>query len=231
MAKINTEKGTYFFKPQTLFVGQKIINKAVAKQNLKDFNKLAKSNNLNFGLIYGTLLGAIREHDFIEHDEDIDLYILGEEKDLFLNMLFELRENGFEVIRYDKRGLLSIQRNNEYIDFYIFNKFQKGVRECCGECVAEKYILDTIKYDFLSESFTIPQAHIEYLSFQYGSDWNIPIPYNNFKVSKISIFLKKIKEQSKYLLPEFIFTKIVSRKEKKIIERFYENVKLKNIEL
>ena len=231
MAKINTDKGIYYFKPQTLFVGQKRIDKTIAKQNLLEFKRIAKNNNLDFGLIYGTLLGAIREHDFIEHDEDIDLFILGEEKEKLLNMLFELKDNGFGVIRYDNRGLLSIIRDNEYIDLYIFNKFQKGVRICCGECVVEKYILDTVQYEFLSATFTIPRASVEYLDFQYGSDWNIPIHYTDFNVSKISIAIKKIKERFKYFLPNFLFSIIVNKKERQIIKRFYENIKLKNIEL
>lgn len=37
-------------------------------------------------------------------------------------MLFELRENRFEVIRYDRRdGLCSIMRKEEYIDIKIWD--------------------------------------------------------------------------------------------------------------
>ena len=135
MQKIKTPIGVYSFSPKILYVGRKKIDKQIAKQNLSDFNSIANKNNLKFGLIYGTLLGAIREHDFIDHDEDIDLFVLSEQRDLLFNMLFELRKCDFEVVRYDRRGLISIMKNNEYIDIYIFTPLQKGVRVCCGECV------------------------------------------------------------------------------------------------
>jgi hypothetical protein len=231
MAKIATKNGIYHFKPKTLFVGLKKINRSIAKQNLLDFNRIAKENNLPFGLIYGTLLGAIRENDFIEHDEDIDLYILGEYNEIILNLLFVLRNNGFEVARYDRRGLISIIRNDEYIDIYIFHKFEKGVRICCGECVLEKHIIDTTHIDFLTESFMIPRDYLGYLQFQYGSDWKVPIHYTDFKVKKSVIFLMKIKERMKYILPDSLFSLFVLGLEKKTIQSFYNKVKLNEIKL
>ena len=69
------------------------------------------------------MLGAVREKDFIDHDEDIDLGADYKDVDKFLLMLFELRENAFEVARWDDRGLISIIRNNEYIDIYFFKKY------------------------------------------------------------------------------------------------------------
>lgn len=231
MAKIVTKKGIYHFTPKTLFVGLKKINKSIAKQNLLDFNRIAKENNLPFGLIYGTLLGAIRENDFIDHDEDIDLYILGEHNEILLNLLFVLRNNGFDVARYDRRGLISIIRNDEYIDIYVFHKFEKGVRICCGECVLEKHITDTINIEFLTESFMIPRDYLGYLQFQYGSDWNVPIRYTDFNVKKSAVILMKMKERMKYILPGPLFSLFVLGKEKKTIQSFYQKVKLYEINL
>ncbi len=231
MEKIITPKGKYLFSPKILYLGRKQINKQIAKQNLSDFNKIANKNELKYGLIYGTLLGAVREQDFISHDEDIDLFVLSEQRDLFLSLLFELRKNGFEVVRYDRRGLISIIRGNEYIDIYIFSPLKKGVRVCCGECVLEKYLLNTVYYDFLSERILVPEDYEEYLQFQYSVDWKIPVYYTDFKVNKITMLRYFIKEKIKYSLPDWLFYRFVKNLENKIIDDFYikaENY-LKNI--
>lgn len=45
-----------------------------ARSILFKAKELLESQNIKFYLIYGTLLGAIREHSFISHDYDVDIY-------------------------------------------------------------------------------------------------------------------------------------------------------------
>lgn len=231
MAKIKTGVGVYHYTIKPLYLGRKKIDKNRAKKNLLDFNSLAKKHKLKFGLAYGTLLGAVREHDFIEHDEDIDLYILAEDKHVLMNMLFDLRKNGFEVARYDRRGLISIIRNDEYIDFYIFHKFRKGIRCCCGECILEKFLENTMELEFQSEKFLVPNDYLEYLKFQYGPNWRIPIAYTDFNVNRACEFLLVIKEYVKSFLPDFLFYWYIKKNEQNFINCFYEKVQLNHIEL
>jgi len=42
---------------------------------LTDIHKILNDNNIEFFLVYGTLLGQHRENEFISHDTDIDLGI------------------------------------------------------------------------------------------------------------------------------------------------------------
>ncbi len=232
MASVKTEIGIIRYTPKPLFFGRKPIDKEIAKENLLDFKRVADQHHLNFGLIYGTLLGAVRERDFIEHDEDIDLFVLEEDKNLLLNLIFELRQIGFEIARYDRRGLLSIIRNNEYIDFYIFSKFKQGVRTCCGECVIESFLLNTTQIEFLSGMFVVPLKYVEFLEFQYGTDWKTPVIYANFnKNSKIDSLMFLIKEYIKIFLPDCLFYKFVGANEKQFIKSFYQKLETSKIQL
>ena len=52
------------------------MNEANAKKLLFTVADVLEDVGLEFFLDFGTLLGAIREQKFIEHDEDIDLECL-----------------------------------------------------------------------------------------------------------------------------------------------------------
>lgn len=222
---ITTPLGKYLYKQKILYLGIKPINKVQADENLKLLKKILIDCNVPFGLIYGTLLGAVREHDFITHDEDIDLFVLEENKAFFLSSLFVLRKNGFEVIRDDGRGLISIIRKGEYIDFYIFKKIKEDIRVCSGLCILDKFLTETSTILFRGETYLIPKDYEEFLRFEYGENWKTPIPYTDFKVSKFRKLIFYIKEYTKDLLPDSIYLKIKRRKEEKSINDFYCKLK------
>jgi len=187
MQTINTNNGDYSFEPQKFTLGIKVIDMVISKENLLLFQKIMKNNNIFFSLAYGTLLGAIRENNFIEHDEDIDVAIIKEDEDDFLDTLFELQENGFIVGRYEQ-SLLSVIRKDEYIDIYIFEKTLFGNRKFGNEILKEKYLFNTIEYDFLSSHFNIPKDYIEYLEVHYGENWKVPL--KNTHACNPSLYLK-----------------------------------------
>jgi len=72
-------------------------------------------------------------------------------------------------------GLLSLLREDEYIDVYFFKKTKFGNRIRNGhQTVKESFLIDTIEYDFLGESFNVARHYEEFLVYLYGKDWKIP---------------------------------------------------------
>ena len=190
--KLHTEKGIYHYKFIPIFLGIKKIDKIIAHENLLILRRLCNEAGLNFILFYGTLLGAVREHDFITHDEDIDVVMYKADMAKFLNLLFELRKEGFELARYERRGLLSIIRKGEYIDVYFYEPYPQDsdLWYCCQDICKKEYVLDLISYKFRGNDYLIPRNYIGYLNYYFGTNWRTPIQFLNFNKS----ILAKIKE-------------------------------------
>lgn len=185
---IKTSRGEYLFKPRNLFHGRKKINRKIARENILILRDILKNKNLRWGLIFGTLLGAVRENNFIAHDEDVDIFIFYEDKNKILDLIYKFKKFGFEVARYEKNSLFSIIRNNEYIDFYFFKKTLFG-RRCLDYFVPKSFFKRKAKIKFFNKYFpTLNNVH-EYLEFQYGKDWKVPKKNSH---AKPNIFWKKL---------------------------------------
>lgn len=221
MPVINTIHGKYRYKAKALYQGIKRIDKQIAFENLCLFKSLCEKNNYRFFLAYGTLLGAIREKDFIEHDEDIDLGALFEDKDVLLSMLFELRDNGFEVIRWDERGLMSIMRKGEYIDIYMYKPLSRNLYAVCGAPFPKEFIDNQTIITFKGVDFYAPTDSEKNLEFFYGKEWRTPVIDNDYSVSWWKIMLYKITCWVKQIYPDFLKKKYFAKQELAAFNRYY----------
>ena len=175
MNEIETRNGIVKINSKDFTEPTKYLNLDVAKKNLLDLKEVMDDSGVKFGLIYGTLLGAYRENNFIKHDYDTDLFVLEEVKQDLLDSLPKLINIGFEVCRYDGL-LLSVSRDDEYIDFYFFRKsFFFYRKNNVGLSAKSKYLENTVDFDFLGKSFQIPKNVESFLIELYGASWNIPI--------------------------------------------------------
>lgn len=191
-----------------------------AFDNLCLFKEICDRNSFRFFLAYGTLLGAVREKDFIAHDEDIDVGADINDKEKFMSMLFELRENGFEVARWDPRGLLSIIRNNEYIDIYFFKKYNEKLMVNCGEPLPRKFFENQAAINFKGIMFNAPSDLTGVMEFWYGEDWQTPVQWIDFQMPKWKIRLQKVICYFKYYMPQFIINVLLNRKERKMFDKY-----------
>lgn len=220
MPTIRLTSGVLKYKTHPLFLGVKKIDKEIAMLNLALLKAFLDKHGIAFGLIAGTLLGAVRENDFISHDEDIDLFLLDEQRQEFIDLLPKLMLEGFKVARYDRRGLLSIIRDGEYIDLYFFTLLGEGLRHCCGWCVPESFLLRTTTIMFKGEEHVVPQDYEGYLFYQYGDTWRTPIQYADFEMPKWKRVLNELKEKIKEILPDSLFYLMVRKAEQKMFKKY-----------
>lgn len=219
--KIQTNNGVYKYKFVPIYPGIKPINKKIAFENLLLLQKICNAGNVNFLLYYGTLLGAIREKDFITHDEDIDLAFKLEDMSRLLDLLFELRKNGFEVVRYERRGFMSIMRKGEYIDLYFFGIYPKNTnkRYCARDVLPKEFIEDTQTIEFKGATFKTCANPIEFLKLYYGKDWNTPVPFFDFNISKLTKFKLFTTQYIKALLPQAIVEVLQAKRDASYLDR------------
>ena len=135
------------------------MDKEVSKNNLLLFKKVADTYGLKFWLIGGTLLGAIREKDFISYDNDTDIKIYFKDIPILIKCIPELINLGLNVLRISP-GEISFMKDNEYIDVEFLHN-------------PTKYTKELDKIIFLNEEFNIPKHVDEYLTIVYGN-WHIP---------------------------------------------------------
>lgn len=220
MGKIKTSKGDLKFKSKILYLGIKQIDREIAFENLRVIADILYKTNIHWGPVFGTLLGIVRENNFIEWDEDIDLYILEEDEEEFKNALWEFKSLGFDIVRYERRGLYSIIRNGEYIDFYILRKISSDLRHAGGwEFIFDKYLTNTIKYNFKGIEIDIPQEYDEFLTFHYG-DWRTPVKWADFKMNCFQKFIVKLKYIIKNNIPDCLYFYLIDKYHTKDLEKF-----------
>ncbi len=188
----------FSYEEVELFHGRKKINRDIAAENLKIFYNIIKSAGFNYGLIFGTLLGAIRENNFIEQDEDTDIFVLKEDKNKFVELLPVFKKSGLETVRYGN-NLLSMMRKNEYIDIYFFeekNYWFKKIRTFDNKYnIKASFLNKPVGYSFLGMNILIPNNPEKVLEKFYGKNWRIPKPEGFAQPNSFKSLFSKIKMQ------------------------------------
>lgn len=181
MAVVKYKKKSFEYKKETLVVGHlPEISHDDAKELLFSVQKLFNEKGIKLYLAYGTLLGAIREGDFIKGDYDLDVYIKDEDS-LFENLNY-FDKNGLKLVRARPNLSYSFRyMGNEkcYIDVIILGPLKSiwGIY-CCkiGNYVtAKRRIKNDTQIVFLGKKFYCADKPVELLRFWYGDTWNVPL--------------------------------------------------------
>lgn len=156
--------------------GIHFIDKEVMMKNLLDIKMVYDSHSIPFFFIFGTLLGAIREGDFITHDNDVDLGAYWEDRDRIIEANKELSNFNIEthISPYD----INYIKDNEKIEVWLFEDFGSKRIYDHKRCSNIKYDsltlnkLETIK--FKGYEFDVPRNPKEFLEITYGKNWITP---------------------------------------------------------
>lgn len=169
------------------------MNKADAKRILFETDDILRKHGIGPILICGTALGAYREHDFIPHDNDIDICATWEHfKPKVPALIDAFKEAGFRT-RPIRKPLafiraLKLDKDGIHIDFPAFFKFkgvyrgkQEDVRWCpytyrpISIVLPSKMLEQPDTIDFIGREFLVPNILYEYLHMEYGPAYMVPM--------------------------------------------------------
>lgn len=205
MARIKTSKGFLEYESHLLHFGDKVINKDVMLDNLQVLALYLDKIDISWGPAFGTLIGIVRNDDFQPWKPIFDIYILKEDEERFKDILWLLQEVDFKLVRYERRGLYLLERNGEYFKIFVLHKISSDVRHTGGsDFIHEKYLQNTVKWDFKGIQLNVPAEVDEYLTFQYG-DWTTPkqtVTYSNGLCSRLSHW---IQTRLQDIMPDYVY--------------------------
>ena len=175
---------------------QHIYNSDELFTHLTFISNLLKDNKIKHWLMYGSLLGAVREHDIISYDYDFDLGANIEDADNILDLNKEVIKHGYEFKKlylYDDKTKKNIWRVSikvffndiEMGDIYLYTKFRDGfMRRFSVNDGIYFWPKATFPYWFIEnlnkikvrdEVFPIPRNSEILLEHWYGKTWKTPI--------------------------------------------------------
>lgn len=193
MASIHTSKGYFEYRNRILYFGDKVMNPDIMLENLKVLSLYLDKIGINWGPAFGSLIGVIRNNDFQPWKPLFDIYILKEDEERFKDVLWLLKDEGFALVRYERRGRYYLERNGEYFKIFVLHKISAELRHTGStDFIHEKYLQNTVKWEFKGINLNVPLEIDEYLTFQYG-DWEIPkqtVYYKRHLLSRLSYYVK-----------------------------------------
>ncbi len=179
---------------------RRIIFQKYSLEALQEVNKILANENIEFWLDYGTLLGAIRDNDFIAHDLDLDFGMFYNENEIKkVEHIFE--ENNIKKHRefllegkiveqtYSYKGLCFdifyyFTDKNEMWTYgftYRKNKLKKiseGNKDISEGFEGMRYFTKKRGlegYTFKGMDCLVPENPHEYLRCNYGENYMTPI--------------------------------------------------------
>ena len=165
-------------------------NMAIARDVLAD-------HDVQLVLAFGTLLGALREKNFIPHDDDVDVLIFNSREQAFINAFPDLEARGLKFLKkIDDPRAYCFLRKGEQIDFFVARERRywlvgKGWDLDGRETIPFRHLRTLERINFLGEEFNVPSDPYGVVRNLYGRSWNIPIAGRPARI-RFSVRLRKI---------------------------------------
>lgn len=140
--------------------------------------KILEAHNIQFMPMFGTLLGIIREHDFIPWDKDIDMGVWGQDREKFVDLIPEFEKEGIRFACCCEPEIYTFEYGTANCDFYMIlpapKPYTRWMYQIQIHYISKKFFKATEKVDFLGTQFDIPANPKRLLKYWYGRTWYIP---------------------------------------------------------
>ncbi len=164
--------------PQTIVFTP--MDMSVAEALLKEVKQILDRLGRVFFLRHGTCLGAVRDHAFIEWDDDLDIGSViglhGRTEERIRSAVPVFEENGFAVsIREGELSIaVKLDKSGSGIDWTCYRIIDDSIYQWPLTQIPVSLHTDLKEIDFLGEKFCVPNPPEEYLRLKYGPDWMVP---------------------------------------------------------
>jgi hypothetical protein len=174
------------------------MDMSTAEVVLKEIKQILDRLGLVFFLRHGTCLGAVRDHAFIEWDDDLDigsvigLHGLTEERVRSAAHVFE--EDGFAVsIGINELSLaVDLKKSGCQVDWACYRIIDDSIYQWPMTQIPARLHTDLREIEFLGEKFWVPNPPEEYLRLKYGSEWMVPKKAGGFERDVLDLMAKTI---------------------------------------
>ena len=154
------------------------LNQDDAKYMLLTMKHVLESNGVVVMPIYGTLLGAVREHGFIKHDMDIDLVTYGKNLQTIIDLCPELEKYDIRLRAYVKPWIITFQYKGIQCDIDMLYEsvwpWTEHYYLLSAQYISRSFFDMTEKYELFGEQFTVPAPPERLVAYLYGKTWRIP---------------------------------------------------------
>jgi len=154
------------------------------KHTRDNLNKLyqfimTRLHKFNFILFYGSLLGFIREGDFIENDDDIDLLLSIRDRASLINRVQQL---GLKITINELSIIQVVIENLGHVDIYFYESINTDIIiKWDGNLLFSKNdIWPLKKTKFKNFLINIPYNSEKILQETYGLNWKIPLQKDSY---------------------------------------------------
>lgn len=152
--------------------------------------------NIEFTLFYGSLLGYVRDNDFLERDDDIDILIASKDASVVLNVLknnpdIQIRR---EFAYFIQVGIADIQASLEFYFYDLIWRDELLITWDGNLVFSRQHIFPLKEILFHDYHIFIPNNSEKILEIIYGDNWRIPIDKSQYSWQAIT----KVKKLQKY---------------------------------